>query len=89
MKEVAESINGVSIGNREALFQLYDGLNIPYVSNFFDNILTVNTICFLDSPLSFLNEMHRVLKGKGKFVLTFVNGSFMEKHVLSKVVKIT
>ena len=79
MKDEAERINIGSIKKKKALFQLYNGVDICYVSNFFDKILTVNTIYFLENPLLFLEEMYRVLKPKGKFVLTFANGSFMEK----------
>jgi len=79
MKNEAERINEISRKKRQALFQLYNGIDIPYVSNFFDKIITVNTIYFLDNPLLFMNEMYRLLKPNGKFVLTFVNGDFMKK----------
>ena len=78
MKEAAEKTNETSIRKRKALFQLYDGINIWYVSNFFDRILTVNTLYFIEKPLDFLNEMYRVLKPGGKCVLTFTKDSFMK-----------
>lgn len=79
MKEAAERINEVSIKKRKALFQMYDGMNIPYVANFFDKILSVNTIYFIKEPINFLNEIHRVLKPKGIFVLSLANSTFMKK----------
>jgi len=79
MKEEAKRINAISIKNNQALFQLYNGIDISYVSNFFDRILTVNTIYFIENPLLFIEEMYRVLKPGGKFVLTFADGTFMEK----------
>lgn len=78
-KEIAESINGINIRKRKALFQLYNGIKIPYVACFFDRILTVNTICYMEKPLDFFNEMYRVLKPGGKFVLTFTNDGFNKK----------
>lgn len=79
MKEEAEKINEASINNRQALFQIYNGCNIPYVCSFFDKILTVNTIYFIESPVKFLNEMYRVLKPNGVFVLTFADRGFMKQ----------
>lgn len=43
-----------------------------------NRILTVNTIYFWEKPVEFLNEMYRVLKPKGVFILTFVKKDFMK-----------
>ncbi|NJX14708.1 class I SAM-dependent methyltransferase [Tamlana crocina] len=79
MKQQAEQNNTRLIKKKWALFQLYDGKNIDYVPKFFDRILTVNTIYFWEKPLEFLNEMFRLLKPEGLFVLTFVDKDFMER----------
>lgn len=71
--------NTAYINRRKALFQLYNGYTVPYVHNFFDRIMTVNTVYFWEQPKDFLVEMHRVLKPDGICVITFANGDFMEK----------
>lgn len=78
MVEEAERINSKYIKKDVALFQLYDGFKVPYVHNFFDKILTVNTIYFWEQPIAYLNEIYRLLKPNGIFVLAFAKGNFME-----------
>ena len=73
----AKQINKKFIEGRKALFELYDGKCIPFVHNFFDRILTVNTIYFWDTPELFLNELYRVLKPGGIIVITFVHANTM------------
>lgn len=73
----AKQINKKFIEGRKALFELYNGRTIPFVHNFFDRILTVNTIYFWDAPKLFLNELHRVLKPGGTIVITFVDADTM------------
>lgn len=79
MLNEAKRINHEFTKKNHALFQLYNGQDISYVLNFFDRILTVNTIYFWEDPIKFLNEMYRVLKPNGIFVLAFVQKGFMEK----------
>lgn len=79
MEDEAKRINKSFIADNRALFAHYDGESIPYVHNFFDRILTVNTIYFWERPVKFLNEFHRVLKPGGTCVITFVEGDFMKK----------
>lgn len=76
MKSEAEIINQKYIS--QAKFQLYDGKKIPLESESFDKILTVNTIYFWEIPVDFLNEIYRVLKKHGSFVLTFAKKDFMK-----------
>nr|WP_293301462.1 class I SAM-dependent methyltransferase [Allomuricauda sp.] len=79
MEDEAKKNNESFITDNRALFAHYDGESIPYVHNFFDRILTVNTIYFWERPKAFLNELHRVLKWDGICVITFVEGNFMKK----------
>jgi SAM-dependent methyltransferase len=79
MQQQAAKINAKYVKKLMASFQMYDGQNVPYVLNFFDRILTVNTIYFWNNPTSFLNEIHRVLKPNGIFVVSFAKRSFMKK----------
>lgn len=78
MAEEARMNNKGFIADNRALFSHYDGENIPYVHNLFDRILTVNTIYFWEHPVTFLTELHRVLKSGGTCVITFVEGKFMK-----------
>jgi ubiquinone/menaquinone biosynthesis C-methylase UbiE len=60
-------------------FVLYEGKKLPFEDKTFDKIFTVNTVYFWEEPVDFLNEIHRVLKDNGTFVLTFGQRNFMEK----------
>jgi len=79
MLKEASRINADYIKNKDVLFQLYDGIRVPYVHNIFDRILTVNTIYFWGNPVTYLQEMFRVLKPGGIFVLAFTNSKFIEE----------
>ncbi|MFZ4927767.1 class I SAM-dependent methyltransferase [Chryseobacterium sp. Mn2064] len=63
----------------QADFILYNGTEIPFEDETFDKIFTVNTVYFWEKPVEFLNEIYRVLKDDGTFVLTFGQRDFMEK----------
>lgn len=60
-------------------FVLYEGKRLPFQDRSFDKIFTVNTVYFWENPVEFLNEIYRVLKDDGTFVLTFGQRDFMEK----------
>ncbi|WP_375181343.1 class I SAM-dependent methyltransferase [Chryseobacterium sp.] len=63
----------------QAEFILYEGAELPFKDKTFDKIFTVNTVYFWEKPTDFLNEIYRVLKDNGTFVLTFGQRDFMEK----------
>lgn len=63
----------------QADFVLYEGKKLPFEDKVFDKIFTVNTVYFWENPIDFLNEIYRVLKRNGTFVLTFGQRDFMEK----------
>lgn len=63
----------------QAEFVLYEGEKLPFQDQNFDKIFTVNTVYFWKNPINFLNEIYRVLKSNGTFVLTFGQKYFMEK----------
>ncbi|MEM6261337.1 MAG: class I SAM-dependent methyltransferase [Bacteroidota bacterium] len=67
----------VSFGQAE--FHLFNGTVIPFASERFDCVMTVNTIYFWKRPIELLNEIHRVLKPTGSFVVTFSEKEFMKK----------
>ncbi|MCJ7935440.1 MAG: class I SAM-dependent methyltransferase [Chryseobacterium sp.] len=63
----------------QAEFILYEGRKLPFENQTFDKIFTVNTVYFWEDPVAFLNEIYRILKDDGTFVLTFGQRDFMEK----------
>lgn len=63
----------------QAEFVLYEGAELPFKDKTFDKIFSVNTVYFWEKPTDFLNEIYRVLKDNGTFVLTFGQRNFMEK----------
>lgn len=62
----------------QAEFVLYEGEKLPFEDEVFDKIFTVNTVYFWKNPVEYLNEIYRVLKDNGTFVLTFGQRDFME-----------
>lgn len=79
MRQEAEQNNLDHVKQGHALFQFYNGSKIPYVFNFFDRIMTVNTIYFWKNPKEFIKDLYRVLRPGGICVISFVNGNFMKK----------
>ncbi|MFV0305699.1 MAG: class I SAM-dependent methyltransferase [Moheibacter sp.] len=75
MWEEAQKINP----NLQADFKIYDGEKIPFPNDFFDKIMSVNTIYFWSNPKVLINEIERTLKPNGVCVLTYANKEFMKK----------
>ncbi|AZA73944.1 class I SAM-dependent methyltransferase [Chryseobacterium indoltheticum] len=82
MRKEAENLNKEF--KDQADFILYEGRKLPFEDEVFDKIFTVNTVYFWDNPVEFLNEIYRVLKNTGTFVLTFAQRDFMEKLPFTK-----
>ncbi len=78
MLSEAQQINNAVLTRNGVEFKLYDGEILPFKNNFFDRVLTVNTLYFWKQPIKMLDEIYRVLKGNGVFTLTFVQKNFME-----------
>jgi ubiquinone/menaquinone biosynthesis C-methylase UbiE len=66
--DVAEAVDFGMTGN-DAI-KLFDGTNIPFADNSFDNILCTEVIEHALDPETLVKEMHRVLKPGGHLVLT-------------------
>ncbi|OJJ23728.1 methyltransferase type 11 [marine bacterium AO1-C] len=84
--DISETMHQEAIKLNESLrkdhqisFSLYNGEKIPFEDNFFDKVMTVNTIYFWNNPSAFLQEIYRVLKSGGKCLITFAQKDFMEK----------
>ncbi len=79
MKNQAKKLNRLYTPDNIAIFELYDGLKIPFDNNSFDHVLSVNTIYFWEDARLLLNEISRILKPSGTFCLVFADKSFMLK----------
>ncbi|WP_353139722.1 class I SAM-dependent methyltransferase [Pseudopedobacter sp.] len=84
MKQQALLKNSEFISDSTVRFNIYNGEDIPYESNTFNKIMTVNTIYFWTNPLHLFNEIYRVLKPDGLLVLSFAQKEFMEKLPFTK-----
>lgn len=78
MKVESEKLNKIFVKNNQSKFSLYDGNTIPFLDNYFDKIMSVNTIYFWEKPLFLLAEIYRVLKEDGVCSITFANMNFMK-----------
>ena len=70
---VNESIfyNDKWVRRNQARFIVGDASNLPFKSNTFNKLFTVNTLYFWNDNAAVLNEFSRVLKEDGILVLTF------------------
>ncbi|WP_018629052.1 class I SAM-dependent methyltransferase [Niabella aurantiaca] len=79
MSREAGKMNQAFVERKQALFQLYDGVHVPFADHYINRIFTVNTIYFWKEPERLLSELYRVLKPGGKLNITFAQQSFMQK----------
>ncbi|UII21713.1 class I SAM-dependent methyltransferase [Fulvivirga ligni] len=79
MHNEAIKINKELIGKGKASFHLYQGDKIPFKTNSFDRVFTVNTIYFWRNPTALLQEIERVLKPGGQCLITYAQKDFMKK----------
>ena len=50
-----------------------DAENLPFESNSFDSVVSLEMIYYLENPMSFIIEVERILKSNGIFVVSFYN----------------
>lgn len=84
MNREAADLNRGFIEKKQAVFQLYDGLHIPFADHYIDRIFTVNTIYFWQDPVFLLSELYRVLKPGGRLNIAFAQQHFMETLPFTK-----
>lgn len=83
MKQQALLKNSEFISDSSTVrFNIYNGEDIPYESNAFNKIMTVNTIYFWTNPLHLFNEIYRVLKPDGLLVLSFAQKDLWKSCLL-------
>ena len=51
-------------------FEVGDALNLRFENNFFDKIVSIETIEHIQYDIKFINEMHRILKLGGLFIVS-------------------
>ena len=75
----AQALNKKYVESEQCEFLLYNGTDIPLKDESVHKIMTVNTLYFWEKPLELLRELFRVLKPKGKLVITFAKKEFMKQ----------
>ena len=69
-------------------FELGDVCKINYSEAYFDSAASVNVLYSLNEPLKFIEEIYRVLKPNGRFILASPNRSldmsFLEKKLMEE-----
>ena len=84
MYKEAKRINQQFVDRQQAIFYLYDGLNISFADSYFDKVFTVNTIYFWTDPKFLLSELYRVIKPKGMLNITFGQQCYMKQQPLTQ-----
>lgn len=79
MIAVAEQFNASLIQAGKAKWHLGSSDHIPHEDNYFDKIMTVNTLYFMEPVEKHLAEIFRVLKPGGNLILCFGSSRYMEK----------
>lgn len=79
MVHEAREINKHHIAAGRVRFEWTDGLTFPYPDRSFDNVFTVNTLYFWETPAVQLAEVRRMLKPGGTFCLAIASRAFMEQ----------
>lgn len=63
-------------------FKNIDCLNMPFENESFENIISLNVIHHVPNPIRLFNEVGRILKKNGKFIIIDVNLSFFLKLMI-------
>jgi SAM-dependent methyltransferase len=83
MLEKAAKTNNEHIKTGRVKLHQGDSKHLPMSDNTFDKLCTVNTIYFLDNPVTYFIEMLRVLKAGGRLVIGFRDKEQLENVALS------
>ena len=76
----ATELNNAYVQSGQARFQLASADSLPFATESFDKVFTVNTIYFWDNPTGVLDEMKRVLKPDGQLLIALRSKSVMESY---------
>lgn len=64
-----------SLENNKIKFMVMNATNIKFKSNSFDCIIAGDILEHFKNPVTFLNEVHRIVKNKGHLILSTPNGN--------------
>lgn len=73
VNEDAVNFANEKYGTSNCSFQKYDGGKLPFEDQSFDTVVSYQVIEHIDDDLSYLKQIHRVLKNGGTFYLTTPN----------------
>ncbi len=71
MVKIAGEHNRNFVRNGRVKLALGDGAHIPYPDSSFYKCFSVHTVYFWPRPIEVLEEIHRILRPQGRFVLSF------------------
>ena len=84
MVQESEKLNTTWIAKGKATFIQSNITSLPFESNIFKKIFTVNTLYFWDNEIDALSEVKRVIKQDGKFIIAFRPKHQTEKYPFTK-----
>ena len=84
MIDEADKQNEIFIKSGQVKFILENAEKLPFESELFDKIFSVNTIYFWDQPGLVFSEIHRVLKPGGQIIISIRPKSVMQHYPFTK-----
>lgn len=78
-------INNKYIDNKKLILKFEDSLKTSFVSDYFDTIISINTVYFWKSIDDQIEEICRLLKSRGKLIIGFRPKSQLEHFPYTKV----
>jgi ubiquinone/menaquinone biosynthesis C-methylase UbiE len=84
MVQESEKLNADWIAKGKVKFILANIISLPFPSNTFNKVFTINTIYFWDNEIAALNEVKRIIQPGGKFIISFRPKHESEKYPFTK-----
>lgn len=84
MVQESEKLNADWISKGKARFIYSNITSLPFSSNVFNKVFTINTIYFWDNEIDALNEIKRIIQPGGKFFIGFRPKHQTEKYPFTK-----
>ncbi len=84
MVEEAKRLNKKYLSQNRASFHQHDACSLPFDSNTFSSVLTVNTLYFWEEPQAVFSEIRRVLKPDGKLIIAIRPKHLMEQYPFTR-----
>lgn len=84
MVQESEKLNANWISKGKARFIQSNITSLPFSSNTFNKVFTINTIYFWDNEIDALHEIKRIIQPAGKFIIGFRPKHQTEKYPFTK-----